>query len=543
MQRPRRGTILAVMALTGLFFLAGLAWADESPSASQSNHNAPYLRMGVGARALGMGGAFTAVANDLTAGYWNPAGLTWTRGWQIGGMFSGGMDVDRKYNQIGFARNAGWGAYGFNWLNAGMTDIDQRDGMGAQIGNFDFNDNAFMLSLAKQWDIASFGLTGKYLHEGVGANVAPGTDDAINGYGVDFGFGLQLTDEIRFGLNVQDMVGKLGSVDEVQDIPTDLRMGLAAWPIQGLTAAFDVEKVQDEEDWKFHLGGEYRIPLNEDLGCAVRAGLNDGHFAAGLGFRVRFLDFDYAYVNDNQAFLNENHRFSVALKFGAEEPMVTGVQDTDKDGIPDNVDQCPTIAEDIDGFQDADGCPDPDNDGDGILDVNDDCPNQAEDIDGWQDSDGCPDVDNDGDGILDKDDKCPNVAEDFEGFEDTDGCPEGGNKAACIPGLAYINFKFATAEISGADPVPVLENAAQLMRENASWKLKITGHTDNIGSDDANSKLSMRRAEAVKDYLVKRGVSADRISTDGKGESQPIDTNDTDLGRARNRRIEFQVIQ
>jgi outer membrane protein OmpA-like peptidoglycan-associated protein len=532
------------MALTGLFFLTGLAWADESPSASQSNHNAPYLRMGVGARALGMGGAFVAVANDLTAGYWNPAGLTWTRGWQVGGMFTGGMDVDRKFNQIGFARNAGWGAYGFNWLNAGMTDIDQYDGLGAHVGTFDFSDNAFMLSLAKQWDIASFGITGKYLHEGVGASVAAGADDAINGYGIDLGFGLQLTDAVRFGLNVQDIAGKLGTVDEVQDIPTDLRAGFAVWPIQGLTAAFDVEKVQDEEDWKFHLGGEYRIPLNEDLGAAVRAGLNDGHFAAGLGFRVRFLDFDYAYVNDNQAFLNENHRFSVALKFGEEEAMMGGIQDTDKDGIPDNVDQCPTIAEDIDGFQDSDGCPDPDNDGDGILDINDDCPNQAEDLDGWQDSDGCPDVDNDGDGILDKDDKCPNVAEDFNGYEDTDGCPEGGSpKDNCIPGLAYINFKFATAEISGADPVPILENAAQLMRENASWKLKITGHTDNIGSDDANQKLSMRRAEAVKDYLVKRGVSADRISTDGKGESQPLDTNDSDLGRARNRRIEFQVIQ
>jgi outer membrane protein OmpA-like peptidoglycan-associated protein len=531
------------MALTGLFFLTGLAVADESPSASQSNHNAPYLRMGVGARALGMGGAFVAVANDLTAGYWNPAGLTWTRGWQVGGMFTGGMDVDRKYNQIGFARNGGWGAYGFNWLNAGMTDIDQRDGAGARVGQFDFSDNAFMLSLAKQWDVASFGITGKYLHEGVGANVASGADESVNGYGIDLGFGLQLTDAVRFGLNVQDIAGKLGSVDEVQDIPTDLRAGVAVWPIQGLTAAFDVEKVQDEEDWKFHLGGEYRIPLNEDLGAAVRAGLNDGHFAAGLGFRVRFLDFDYAYVNDNQAFLNENHRFSVALKFGAEEQMIGGVNDTDKDGIPDNVDQCPTIAEDIDGFQDSDGCPDPDNDGDGIPDLNDDCPNQAEDLDGWQDSDGCPDVDNDGDGILDKDDKCPSVAEDFNGFEDADGCPEGGNKAACIPGLAYINFKFATAEISGADPVPILENAAQLMRENPNWKLKITGHTDNIGGDDANMKLSTRRAEAVKDYLVKRGVSADRISTDGKGESQPIDTNDSDLGRARNRRIEFQVIQ
>ena len=90
-----------------------------------------------------------------------------------------------------FARNGGWGAYGFNWLNAGMTDIDQRDARRAhRVGQFDFSDNAFMLSFAKQWDIASFGITGKYLHEGVGATVAAGADDAINGYGIDLGFGL-----------------------------------------------------------------------------------------------------------------------------------------------------------------------------------------------------------------------------------------------------------------------------------------------------------------------------------------------------------------
>ena len=174
---------------------------------------------------------------------------------------------------------------------------------------------------------------------------------------------------------------------------------------------------------------------------------------------------------------------------------------------------------------------------------NDDCPNQAEDMDGWQDADGCPDIDNDGDGILDKDDKCPNVAEDMNGYEDADGCPEGGAPQSMIPVFAYINFKFGTAEISGADPVPILEDVARIMREKPNMKLKITGHTDAIGSDDANTKLSIRRAEAVRDYLVKRGVAADRFATDGKGESQPVDTNDNDLGRARNRRIEFQVIQ
>ncbi|MCA9729018.1 MAG: OmpA family protein, partial [Candidatus Eisenbacteria bacterium] len=112
-----------------------------------------------------------------------------------------------------------------------------------------------------------------------------------------------------------------------------------------------------------------------------------------------------------------------------------------------------------------------------------------------------------------------------------------------IPTLAYINFKFGTAEISGADPIPVLEEVARIMKERPDLKLKITGHTDNIGSDTANQSLSVRRAETVRNYLVKKGISADRFVTEGQGEAHPIDTNDTEVGRARNRRIEFSVVQ
>ncbi len=118
--------------------------------------------------------------------------------------------------------------------------------------------------------------------------------------------------------------------------------------------------------------------------------------------------------------------------------------DNDKDGICDpwvatqgkqelyaaqckGSDKCPTVAEDIDGFQDDDGCPDPDNDGDGLPDVKDQCPNVPEDFDGNQDNDGCPDYDNDRDGVADSVDKCPNEPEDLDGFQDKDGCPDSDN--------------------------------------------------------------------------------------------------------------------
>ncbi|MBN1575337.1 MAG: OmpA family protein [Chitinispirillaceae bacterium] len=103
------------------------------------------------------------------------------------------------------------------------------------------------------------------------------------------------------------------------------------------------------------------------------------------------------------------------------------IQDDDHDGIKNDVDRCPKDAEDIDGFEDADGCPDTDNDKDGISDANDKCPVEAEDKDGFKDDDGCPDPDNDGDGIPDLNDQCPKIAEDFDGVEDQDGCPDMDN--------------------------------------------------------------------------------------------------------------------
>ncbi|MEM7139296.1 MAG: OmpA family protein [Myxococcota bacterium] len=111
-------------------------------------------------------------------------------------------------------------------------------------------------------------------------------------------------------------------------------------------------------------------------------------------------------------------------------------QDRDGDGILDDRDGCPDEAEDKDGFEDADGCPDLDNDGDGILDVDDACPLVKEDYDGDRDEDGCPEGregDRDGDGIPDEVDNCPDVPEDFDGFQDEDGCPDLDNDGDGIP--------------------------------------------------------------------------------------------------------------
>jgi outer membrane protein OmpA-like peptidoglycan-associated protein len=124
-------------------------------------------------------------------------------------------------------------------------------------------------------------------------------------------------------------------------------------------------------------------------------------------------------------------RWALAANIGWNGGFVA--EDADHDGIPDKEDNCPNEPEDKDGFQDADGCPDPDNDQDGIPDAVDKCPNQPEDKDGFQDDDGCPDPDNDKDGIPDLQDKCPNEPEDMDGFEDYDGCPDLDNDKDGVP--------------------------------------------------------------------------------------------------------------
>ncbi len=129
--------------------------------------------------------------------------------------------------------------------------------------------------------------------------------------------------------------------------------------------------------------------------------------------------------------------------------------DSDGDGIPDDVDQCPDVPEDKDGYQDEDGCPDFDNDNDGIFDAQDQCPNEPEDFDGFQDEDGCPDLDNDGDGIPDKLDKCPNTPEDIDGYQDDDGCPDGGGPGKAPAGAAPAQKPVSPVKAVPAAPAPV----------------------------------------------------------------------------------------
>jgi outer membrane protein OmpA-like peptidoglycan-associated protein len=206
------------------------------------------------------------------------------------------------------------------------------------------------------------------------------------------------------------------------------------------------------------------------------------------------------------------------------------IPDTDKDGINDEQDKCPNQP----GIAKYNGCPIPDTDGDGVNDEEDKCPNEA----GPASRQGCPVKDRDNDGVNDEDDKCPDIA----GTAANNGCPEiPANVSKSIASTGKnITFTGSTAKLASKSYAS-LNQVVSLMRDNPTLKIRIEGHTDNAGNDDANMKLSEDRAAAVKAYIVSKGISEDRITSQGFGETAPIANNNTASGRAQNRRVEIKV--
>ncbi|HLL21342.1 MAG TPA: OmpA family protein [Kofleriaceae bacterium] len=229
-------------------------------------------------------------------------------------------------------------------------------------------------------------------------------------------------------------------------------------------------------------------------------------------------------------------------------------QDPDKDGVLGAADQCPTEPEDMDSFEDENGCPDPDNDNDGVADAADKCPAEPEDKDNFQDEDGCPDPDNDGDGVPDAADKCVDQPETRNGFEDEDGCPdEIPEKLKKFTGVIQgITFKVNSVELIGGS-AKTLDAAVLVLTEFKDAKLEIQGHTDDQALKkgakfESNDALSQGRAEAVKTYMVGKGIDESRLIAKGYGSTVPVQDPKALKGaklnaaRAKNRRVEFKLI-
>ena len=212
--------------------------------------------------------------------------------------------------------------------------------------------------------------------------------------------------------------------------------------------------------------------------------------------------------------------------------------DTDSDGIDDTRDGCVSEPEDLDGHEDSDGCPDPDNDADGVVDASDSCPREA----GPVENRGCPDTDRDGDSVVDRLDNCP----DEPGTRDNQGCKKKQMVVLTrtkIEILDKVYFRTNRARLRRRS-FPLLSNIANVLKVHPEiLKVRIEGHTDDRGKDARNLELSQKRAKAVADFLIGKGVEPERVEAVGLGETAPVADNKTREGRAANRRVEFKILE
>ncbi|MFH4965963.1 OmpA family protein [Gaetbulibacter sp. M235] len=366
--------------------------------------------------------------------------------------------------------------------------------------------------------------------------------------------------------------GVAGSLNKIDKFGDDSRDDLSYYGIDG-TIKYSLQDLIGCKTFDPYLGVGGGYTWVDEIGAGTLNGT--------LGFNIWFnenigLTVQSSYKHSFEDYLSTHfqHTAGISIKFGGSDtdgdgiydkddacPDVAGLAafngcpDTDGDGIEDSKDDCPNEA----GLAEFNGCPD--TDGDGVADKNDNCPTVAglkalagcpdADGDGVTDADdkcpsvagpaanqGCPWPDTDGDGVLDKDDKCPTV----KGTVANYGCPEVSDEVQKTLNAYAKTILFDTGKSSiKTQSAAVLGDIIKILNEYPNSKFTVEGHTDSVGSDATNQKLSEARAGAVKDYLVTNGIDASRLSSIGYGESKPIDTNATSKGKANNRRVEINL--
>ena len=327
-----------------------------------------------------------------------------------------------------------------------------------------------------------------------------------------------------------EMVGLLPLVGKKKDLTADVLGGLQLFPTRDVTVVVGaggnvIASAARHDDYRVFVGVSW-TPV-------------DGRAPLGAGG----IDSDRDGVPDVQDLCP----LEPEDKDGFDDEDGCPELDNDGDGIPDARDKCPNEPEDRDGFADEDGCPELDNDSDGIPDAQDKCPNEPEDRDGFADDDGCPDLDNDGDGIADAQDKCPNEPETFNGVDDEDGCPDTGGAVVVAAGRIslpdQIQFDIGKATIAARSEA-LLNRVADKIKANPQIKrIRIEGHTDDVGTPQRNQILSQARAEAVRDYLMQKAIDGDRLQAVGYGNTRPLDPGHNSAARAKNRRVDFIIVE
>lgn len=413
-----------------------------------------------------------------------------------------------------------------------------------------------------------------------GANVEVGGTAGLRVFNENSGFGVEDSpmaesqkNTALFGVRLGAYFGPmLGAELEVGGIPGEGRSML--FNVWNLTyrASFVAQRAVSSKFALFALlgGGLHTILssentdlIGENTKVVPHAGLGV-KYATGNGLGVRFDARILLPPSSASSSVTTDFEFlaSIYRDFGYRKPKKPEPpkkeppkdEDPDKDGILGAADQCANEAEDTDEFKDDDGCPDLDNDEDGVADTADKCATEPEDKDSFQDEDGCPDPDNDGDGLADAADKCVNEPESANGYLDEDGCPDDVPSALqqILAAPLAIAFKANSADFAPPTKM-VLDATAVTLTEAPHAKIDIVVHTDDQAPPKGakfadNESLSQARAEAVKAYLLSKGVEAARLTAVGRGDTEPLEApaglkgGKLTAARAKNRRVELKLV-
>ncbi|MFH1279813.1 MAG: hypothetical protein ABIK65_15710 [Candidatus Eisenbacteria bacterium] len=320
-QQQREGRELSINGRCQLIRWAILSGAlsmgsVESPLAD-SNHAASYSRIGVGARAMAMGGAYVAVADDPTATMWNPARMMRVRGLALTYMRSVGMKFDRYHEFLGFAKSWRSVAIGFGMQRAGWNGFESRNGVDGNNGDFGIVDYLLLPSVAFQFGPVGLGLSSPKIF------IQEIDGESESGSGADLGAFLDLGRWVDLGFAVQDVHSEIGD----DELPYNLRAGICVNPLGHLydpvvsaLLATDLEKTEDDET-VYHVGAEIGLHLPRGFHWALRVGISDigrdhreNRYSIGGGLRVErlyWLGFDYAYIDESDASFGASHRLSV----------------------------------------------------------------------------------------------------------------------------------------------------------------------------------------------------------------------------------------
>lgn len=266
-----------------------------------------FLRLGVGARPLGLGNAFVALAADASATYWNPAGLSKLKHIELQAMY-GHLTLDRTHSFLAFGIPNKIGSFGVGWLSLGITGIEGRDIGENTTQTFSSAENAIFISYGKNilYNV-SLGISFKYLTHSLATNSA-------HGYGFDLGLQAIITDVISAAIVLQDIGSflKWNTESKHEDrLPLNLKLGLGIIPATvPMQLTFDLER-NARQALRYHLGAEYWLP--KTLG--IRAGYNNGNIVAGFSIKELIgmynLQLDYSFSTDRTVGLI--HRISLSL--------------------------------------------------------------------------------------------------------------------------------------------------------------------------------------------------------------------------------------